>query len=291
MKHPTTPARHHVIPLVLAAVTIVVTLTVNPIPSDTPTANGTIYVGDPLTTNTALPDTSKRICASTQPPDYPGCTAAQVRALAESNIDDWVEDERFGKSKDILDAAGLTSNQQDLLKTALRQDIRAALNEQADAAAKRGVDKSTWTAEWRGTSYAIADFPYVRYVNLTFAQDDGSCWMPASDADWQEWYAYNYCSSKTVPNNKEYWGVNVDANGKDLYDWLNKDGGQLHFACDREILLGTAGGVSGGALGGLAIFGGPGAVLGALGGGVTAGTATAVVCLGNKILNQLGWDD
>jgi hypothetical protein len=276
----------HVIPVVLAAVTIVAVLAVNPIPSNLPEANADTYF-DPHDLEAGQPPVPfKRICASTQPPDYPGCTAAQVRALAASHIDDWVEDERFGKSRDILDAAGLTSNQQDLLKAALRQDIRAALNEQADAAAKRGVNKATWTAEWRGTRYSIAGFPYVRYVNLTFAQDDGSCWMPASEADWQDWYAYNYCTSSTVPTNKQYWGVNVDAYGPDLYNWLNKDGGQLHFACDRELLLGVVGGS---VTAGLTLYTGPGAVIGALRLGAGAAIVDAVKCAGDKLLTQLGW--
>jgi hypothetical protein len=56
--------------------------------------------------------------------------------------------------------------------------------------------------------------------NLPVAREKGSCWLPATEADWHEWYAYNYCKSSTVPSNTDYSGVNVDAYGKELHDWL-----------------------------------------------------------------------
>jgi hypothetical protein len=61
-----------------------------PIASNLPEANANTYF-DPHDLEAGQPPVPfKRICASTQPPDYPGCTAAQVRALAASHIDGWV---------------------------------------------------------------------------------------------------------------------------------------------------------------------------------------------------------
>ena len=71
--------------------------------------------------------TKPRLC-NPSPPDYPDCSKDQVTSIAHDNDRDWFLHRRFGQAN-ILQAAGLTNNQIDTVKSASRAEVRDNLQD------------------------------------------------------------------------------------------------------------------------------------------------------------------
>jgi hypothetical protein len=230
-------------------------------------------------------DSSARRICNPDPPDYPGCTKAQVRAIAENNTEDWVLHLRFGKTDNVLNAAGLTDAQIDNVKTETRQNLRAILNRDASRAVAMGkvASKRVWTTVWRGNTYTVDSFPYVVWVNTMFQGNDSDGYQACFDdvGNTTNGWAYLECDNSSVPDGwDQYW--------KGYYNWVNNPGAQGDTVCQREIFVGmTSGAVTGGIGGALT---GPGAAVGTLAGTLAGIGGGLTACAANALADQWGWD-
>jgi hypothetical protein len=209
---------------------------------------------------------AQAICNAT-PPDYPGCTQAQVKAIAHDNGIDWFNHRRFGQTNILRN---LTANQKDTVEAAMKKEIRDDLQQdrsQALSATATDDQLSKWRTDWRGNSYTIDTFPYARYISVweNGTSDYQSCM--ANKSTYENLYAYSWCK---------------DTGAKDWTFWANfaqsvdNDGSQLNMVCAKEIVVGAAGGATAGAI--ASIWTGPGTAAAAGIGGLAGGGGGLVGC-------------
>ena len=222
---------------------------------------------------------AKAVC-SPNPPDYPGCTVAQVESIAKNDTANWVEKRRFGQVDNVLTAAGLSGTLKDRVIDAFRQDVKQGLLDKRAAAQSVGkIDAASasegdyfdsagvWHTMWRGNSYTVDSFPYVDYVGKTFNAGYPNCYYSRSPGV----YAYNYCKASNTPQEAAYW--------KSVASYLEQPRGQMMTFCEKEVLLAT------GAAGIGAFWTGPGVLAGLLAGM----TGSAFICYGNQLGKASGW--
>jgi hypothetical protein len=235
---------------------------------------------------------TKRICNPT-PPDYPSCNKEQVRNLAKNNTEDWWSNRRFGKTNNVLNSTNLTNAQIDKVIQATRDNLRAILNKDAAMAVARGKvsSKAAWTTSWRQNTYTLDSFPVAAWVNQMFegcTQTGTGTFCPGDlDACYDDignttsGWAYLECTPSGVPNSWDnYW--------QSYTNWVNNPGGQGDTVCKREIFVGAL--VGAGVQGSRAVFGGPGAMLGAALGGAATGTVGGLItCAAQALADQWNW--
>lgn len=223
-------------------------------------------------------DRADAICSAV-PPDYPGCNQAQVEAIAKENRNTWFKKHRFGHTPNLL--SGLTDQHAAMVKSATRKDIRQSLRRDAMRATKtqKVQTMAVWKTTWRGKTYTLNTFPYVRYVNQIFAGTDHSstCWGRSSA---YAAYAYSWCDAHRAPTGWEnYW--------KAYYNWVEQPHPQTDMVCQKEIVVGTTTGAITGAF--ASIWTGPGIGLGALIGGGGGAAGGLVGCATNTLGQAVGW--
>lgn len=215
------------------------------------------------------------------PPDYPGCTIAQVDSIAKNDRDTWIEKRRFGKTNDILAAAGLTTAQRQKVIAATQTEIKQTLIEMRQKAVGQGIaadnpnDESfvngVWHTSWRGNSYTVDSFPIVKYVGQLYNNPnsaDSNCYAQRYTVT----YAYGWCGPANVPEGWDnYWGA--VAAGLEAY------GSAIKINCGWEVIVGTAIGF------GTGVFTGPGVGVSTL----IGGTGAFVTCAGNQLGKARGW--
>jgi hypothetical protein len=234
--------------------------------------------GDPVSNGARV---TKRVCNAT-PPDYPGCSPAQVEAIAKSNSDNWFRHKRFGvTANNVLNKTNLTANQKDRVMDVFADDIRERLVQMREAATTRGVAKRAWTTSWRGDAYTVDSFPYKRFSNSSFAGDGASdgdaCFF---DIRARAGYAYNWCTGQAIPEAfSPFWEGYIDE--------TNDHGPSTSIPCSKEVVIGLTAGATAGAV--ASIWTGPGVAAGAGIGGASAGAGALAGCAVGHLGDLLGW--
>lgn len=243
----------------------------------------------PGTLASRVAETVEKIC-NPDPPDYPGCSVAQVNAIAKGDADTWYRRIRFGQTADVLNAAGLTAAQQERVRAALRGALVDHFRASANRAVARGRADSTkvWTTNWRGVDYPIQQFPYKRYLDYTLegggrGSDYGACWVGHRTSFYDVAWAFQYCKANLIPSSwEDYW--------KPMTEELDKPSDNIDLPCKKEIIMGAAMGAAGGGWVGLA--GGPaGVFLGAVNGAEEGTVVGIAACAIGNLGEAWGWWD
>jgi hypothetical protein len=189
--------------------------------------------------------------------DYPGCTKAQVRAIARADLDGWLKRTWLGSVDNVLNATDLTAAQQDRVWTDTRDNLKKILQHDAAKAVATGkvASMKAWTTDWRGNTYTLDSFPYKIWTDQFFSGCDGqyamgtcfgsqsfqTCFddVPNTTNGW----AYLECGRTSLPDGWDgYW--------KGYAQWLEQGGPQGDTVCQREIFEGFVAGA-------LGLFAGP----------------------------------
>jgi hypothetical protein len=224
---------------------------------------------------------ARRICNAT-PPDYPGCSPAQVEAIAKANADNWFKHRRFGITPtNVLNKTKLTAGQKDRVMDVFAEDVRERLVQMRATATKGDLTKRAWTTSWRGNDYTVESFPYKRFSNSSFSGDEASdgdaCFF---DIRARAGYAYNWCTGQAVPEAfSPFWEGYIDE--------TNDPGPSTSIPCGKEVVLGLTGGATAGAV--ASIWTGPGVAAGAGIGGVSTGAGALASCAVGHLGDLLGW--
>ena len=135
-------------------------------------------------------------------------------------------------------------------------------------------DKRAWTTQWRGDSYTVASFPYVRYVNVWFSGTDDYDGCITNNDTFGDFFANQWCGPTAVKG-WPFW--------ENYSDTVDDNGTQLNLVCGKEVIIGAAAAGAGFAV--ASIWTGPGAVA-AAGIGAASGATEELIRCG---LNHL-WD-
>jgi hypothetical protein len=224
----------------------------------------------------------QRACNAT-PPEYPGCSVAQVEAIAKGDSTEWFKKKRFGvTANNVLSGTDLTNNQIDRVMDAFAADVKDELQRlSAQAKAKGTIEtRRAFTTGFRGNTYTVANFPYITYTNKVFHGDPDSgynaCWLPGTRTDG---FAYQWCLRINIPQSWSYWG--------DFVDESDNAGSSMRLPCGKEVVLGAVGGATTGGV--ASIWTGPGAAAGAGIGGASGGAGGLAVCAVGHLGDLVGW--